>query len=269
MIRASLPAIIEPLYARAEPLLDRLKVAERASPRFFRSLSALLLAIVILGFGKSFFARSVFINFPVAPLVLVHGGVMSLWFAVYFAQTRLIAAGQVQLHRGLGVASLAVAAAVFATAIPTTYGFPARRFAADVPGYDFAADLAHITMVVHGNTAMLIQFALLYGGGLAFRRASAVHVRLMSLAAIALITPAASRLGTVFGPAGVTSELLGIGAAFGLPLLLAGYDLVMERRVQRATLFGVGTIYATLAIFGLIGKSPIGPKITLWLAGAG
>ncbi|MEM9840795.1 MAG: hypothetical protein AAF830_16805 [Pseudomonadota bacterium] len=259
---------LAPLGERLTPLAERLRETERRGPRFFRLLSGLLLLIVFLGFAKSFFFRPAFENFPVAPIVIIHGGVMSLWFVVYAAQTWLARAGRIALHRVLGFGSFALAAGIFATAIPTTYGFPARRLAAEVPGYDFAADLAHITMVVHGNTAMLIQFVLLYGAGIALRRVAGAHKRLMSLAAIALVTPAASRLLTVIGEAGVTSELLGIASAFGLPLSVVAYDLVMDRRVHRATIFGVALIFGSLAILGLIGKSPIGPKIALWLAGA-
>ncbi|MEM1380038.1 MAG: hypothetical protein AAGH41_05360 [Pseudomonadota bacterium] len=259
---------LAPLRDRALALADRLAAAERGNPRFFRGVSVLLLLIVVLGFGKSFFARPAFANFPVAPIVLVHGGVMTLWFVVYLAQTFLVSGGFVRLHRWLGASSIALACAIVGTIIPTTYGFPMRRFNADVPGYDFMADLPHITMVVHGNTAMLIQFTLLFSLGVLFRRRIETHRRLMTLAAIAVVIPAASRLNTLFGPAGVTSELLGIAMAFGLPSLVAIYDFVMTRRFRPVTIFGLGLIYGTLALFGLIGKSPLGPEITLRIAGA-
>lgn len=266
MVLAIVREKIAPVEASARRLADRLAAMERQTPWFFRALSVLLLVIVVLGFGKSYFLRPAFANFPVSPLVLVHGGVMSAWFALFVLQTHLIAGRHVQLHKAAGWGSLALAVAIVATMIPTTYGFPARRFVADVPGYDFSADLAHITMVVHGNTAMLVQFVALYGAGVWLRRRRDDHRRLMALAAIAVVTPAASRLLTVVGPAGVTSEPLGIVAAFGLPMLLAGYDLAMERRMQPVTMLGIGLIYGSLVICGLVGKSPLGPQIALWLA---
>lgn len=261
-----LSARLEPIYRPLLPIADALRMRELQSPFFFRGLAAVLLVIVGLGFAKSFYFRAGFQNFPVEPLVLVHGGVMTIWFLVFLMQTNFVPARHIKIHRRLGLGSSALALAIIATLVPTTYGFPARRFLADVPGYSFEADLQHITMVVHGNTAMLLQFTLLYGAGLVLRGNLAAHRRLMSLAAIAVVTPAASRLGTIVGPAGQTSQVLGIAFAFVLPLLLVGYDAVMQRRLHRVTLLGVGLIYGTLAVCGLIGMTPLGRAFTLWLA---
>ena len=123
-------------------------------------------------------------------------------------------------------------------------------------------------MVVHGNTAMLVQFVAFYGGGLLFRRNTDVHKRFMALAAIAVVTPAASRLGTIIGEPGRTSQELGIAFAFNLPLLLATYDFVTERRLLRPTVVGLFLIYGTLGFCGLMGQSPVGEYTTLWLVRA-
>ncbi|NRA29673.1 MAG: hypothetical protein HRU11_05360, partial [Parvularculaceae bacterium] len=196
------------LRRRITVLADRLGAAERRQPRYDGLLSTFCLLVVILGFAKSFFLRPLFPNFPVAPIVLVHGGVLSAWFVLFWVQTNLVRRGQAALHRRLGLASLPLALAAIATIVPTTYGFPARRWAADVPGYSFEADLEHITMVVHGNTAMLVLFALFYSGAIWKRHHWEWHSRWMALASMVIVTPAASRLLTVVGDAGVTSQPL-------------------------------------------------------------
>jgi len=249
-------------------VIERVAEAERARPRFYQIASAFMLGVVFLGFAKSYFFRSAFENFPVAPIVLVHAGVMTAWFVLFFAQTSLVAARRVRVHRWLGLSSLVLAMAMIATIIPTTYGFPARRFAVEVAGYSFESDLEHITMVVHGNTAMLLLFTGLYSAGLWFRRQTAVHKRLMLLAAVAVVTPAASRLLTVVGEPGVTSEPLGIAMAFGMPLALVAHDYVVDRRIHLATVIGVGATISLLGLLGLIGKSPLGEPIIRILAGA-
>lgn len=233
---------------------------------FFAGLAVLLTGIVALGFAKSLFLRPLFSNFPVAPVVIVHGVVMTAWFLVFLAQAILGSQRRLVAHRRLGWAGTALAVLVVASIIPTTYGFPARRFAADVPGYDVGADLLHITMVVHGNTAMLVLFIGFYVMGLMRRQRPEDHRRLMSFAAIVLVVPAASRLGTVFGEAGVTSQPLGMLAAFGLPLLVAAHDLAAGARLHAVTIAGVTAIYALFGVLGILGLSPLGEALILGLA---
>jgi len=91
---------------------------------FFPVLSGVLLAVLVVGFAPSFFLRGrITITPPLRlsalaqrlafgdlPLYLVvHGVVLTAWYALVLAQTCLIAAGRTDLHRRLGIAGIGVA----------------------------------------------------------------------------------------------------------------------------------------------------------------
>ena len=90
----------------------RRDAAELAGHWFFPALAALLFSGVLLGFAKSFFFRAAFSNFPVSPIVLLHGTAMTAWFVLFLVQTFLVSTDEVNLHRRLGLFSLLLAVSI-------------------------------------------------------------------------------------------------------------------------------------------------------------
>ena len=210
----------------------------RARPsRFFAVMSALMLAIVLAGFGRSFYLRA-YLGYEALPLHLfVHGTVLTGWFLIAFAQTCLIATHRVQVHRRLGVAGVVVAAAVVAVSVWTVV----RR---DAPVINESPRAAF------GNLSTLFAFSTCIVLAILMRNRPAVHKRFMLIASISIMGPAIDRLSLLPPLDGIFASLFRgvsmppqiIVALVGtLSLLLAVpiHDLVSRGRLDAGTIWGV------------------------------
>ena len=95
------------------------RAAER---RFYLGFVLVIFAAVLLGFGRTFFLRALFpewveLHAPKEPYFLLHGTFAAAWFVTLIAQSSLITAGRVDLHRRLGTISMGLAAAVIVTGV--------------------------------------------------------------------------------------------------------------------------------------------------------
>src|SRR5664279_5291888 len=86
------------------------------SPRyddvFFSGMAILILGAVYLGFARSYYLAGVFQAHLPNLLIHIHGAVFSAWFLLLVAQTSLISARRLDLHRRLGVLGAGLAAAM-------------------------------------------------------------------------------------------------------------------------------------------------------------
>ena len=90
------------------------RTAER---RFYLLFILLIFGAVLLGFSRTLFLLGlvpewVELHAPKEPFFLLHGTIVAAWFVVLIAQSSLITAGRVDLHRRLGTLSMGLAAAV-------------------------------------------------------------------------------------------------------------------------------------------------------------
>src|SRR6185437_10363092 len=81
------------------------------------AIAALL--IVFAGFARTFYLNGYLAKFPLTGLLYLHGAVMTLWFATFLVQVRLVASGRTSLHRRFGVFGAFVALAVLVVATTT------------------------------------------------------------------------------------------------------------------------------------------------------
>lgn len=215
------------------------------SNRFFLIVSALMLAIVLIGFAPSFYLRpyilppEVFVRHgPTLPWYLIlHGVVFTGWYVVACLQPVLVATNRTDLHRRLGLAGVFLAGAVVVVGLFT-------QLASGIVGTAVA------------NLWSLVTLAVCVALGFTFRRRPGVHKRLMLFASIAIIAPALDRFSRVPPLGGWTSAAFAsleappnlISAAIGqwsLLLSVVIYDLVSGRRINRGTGW-------SLAVFFLI-----------------
>jgi hypothetical protein len=223
-----------------------------AVSRFYLGMAALLLALVLLGFGRTLYLRPLFEVPPIGFWVWVHGLALTAWFVGLFLQTLLVAARRTDIHRRAGWVLAAVAVVVVATSTWITRGTVAAMFAA---GFDANTVTALAPRVAWGNYASALTFGLLVGAAVGLRRHPRSHKRLMLLASIAIITPALARMLQlpVFG-AGINANFLAVAAvvAYALVGVVAVYDLVLQRRVHRATLVGAALVIGVKLASGIV-----------------
>lgn len=205
--------------------------ADRASAerRFFGGMALAILATVVLGFARSFFLRPLFPDrpSPSEAIFYVHGAVFTAWILLFLAQTSLIAARRVGLHRKIGYLGAVLALAmvglgVFAalTAARRATGFvgipvPPLSFLA-VPLFD------------------MILFSSFVGVAILRRRDPQSHKRWMLLGTINIITAAIARWPgyETLGPLAyfATTDLFVVA--------LAVWDFRTRGRLHRATMVG-------------------------------
>ncbi len=198
---------------------------------------ALGMAIVALaGFARSYYLKELF-HTRALPLALhAHALLMSAWLTVFIVQTWLIATRRVAWHRRLGVAAATLAALVIFSGAALTVAAFGREAQAHVVGK------FHYLLLI--NLVNLALFAGLVGGGLALRARADVHKRLMLLAAVTLLAPAAARVALLFGHAALLQFLAFYVCIAGCVIL----DSLRHRRLHPVLGWGALAVIAAFQI---------------------
>nr|NUR36818.1 hypothetical protein [Sphingomonas sp.] len=224
--------------------------AERkASDRKFYSRMALfLVALVLLGFGPSFYLRGIVPSYPrpnptLPPSVLLHGSVFTIWMALIVAQTQLISARKHEVHMRLGKAGVLFAILMIPVMYLTAVWQVARN---NQPPFTDPLTWTIIPL------AVIIPFAIMVWNGWSHRRDAEWHKRSMLCAAIMVVMgPTIGRL-PLAPPTTLGFTILHLlGFAVFLPLIIR--DRRTGGHVHPATRLGLAmgavAILTPLAVF--------------------
>ena len=222
----------------APPPIDR----QKAERRFYSGMALFLVAVVLIGFGPSFYFRGIVPEFPrpnpsLTPFVILHGLLFTLWMAVFIAQVQLVSAGRRDIHMKLGSASMLLAIAMVPVMYLTSVWQVAR---ANQPPFTTPLDWTALPL------AAIPAFAYLVYQGWKRRREAQWHKRLMLGAAIVVVVgPAFGRM-PIAGPGAIGfSVQMALSLLFFLPLIR--WDKRSLGRMHPATWTGLA-VYA-LATF--------------------
>jgi hypothetical protein len=216
------------------------KTSER---KFYTRMALLLVALVLLGFGPSFYLRGIVPAYPrpnptLPPTVILHGSVFTLWMALIVTQTQLIAGKRHEVHMRLGKAGMVLAILMIPVMYLTAVWQVAR---ANQPPF---TDPLTWTIVPLG---VIIPFAFVVWNGWQHRRDVQFHKRMMLSAAIIVVMgPSIGRL-PIAPPVliGMTVQLL-LGLALFIPLFV--HDRKMIGHAHPATKLGFSMAAITVAI---------------------
>jgi hypothetical protein len=228
--------------------------------RFPQLFAAVAAVVVVIGFARTFYLRFLFELPPMTMLVHLHGAIFTAWFVVFIAQVRFVAKHRLDLHRVLGLASLALAALVIASTLATLFASTTiPRFRPD--------GLTSAQATISGFTSTLL-FTVLYACGIAYRRRPSVHRRFMLLSLVPILTPGMNRLLTLAGLDEQRPLLVPIIAA-----LFVGWCLVHDWRRHRIVhpVYAVGGLLVVLSwpMKTLVGRSDWYQPIANWAAAVG
>ncbi|HJW08051.1 MAG TPA: hypothetical protein VJ483_00355 [Holophagaceae bacterium] len=205
---------------------DAKAVSRRLPPQFHTLVGIGVLAIILLGFAKTYYLKFAFGTPALPALVHLHGLVMSTWFLLFVIQARLVASHRIDLHRRLGMFGGLVALSVLVVGALTAIHAARLGHTPGPPALQFL-------VVPFGD---LFVFATLVGLGLAYRAKGDVHKRFMLLSCVGTITAAVGRIPIE------AFHRLGILGFFGFTdLLLIGciaYDWSRTRRLHPVFLWG-------------------------------
>jgi hypothetical protein len=225
-------------------------IARSNETKAFLFSHVFFLCIVLVGFGRTFYLRSVFIAQPLPAVLLMHGVALTLWYGIVVLQAALMANASRGWHRRLSWLVIPVVAAVIISGITVN-----MRVALTI-----ASARSPENMFVWGNFMTLLSFLVLVSAAVALRRRPAAHYRLIFFASIAIIGPAFARFA--FWPAiglGLSAApMFAMAGMMILVLLAMSYDVAMFRRVQAATLAGLAGVLIPLVAGTAVAMSGIG-----------
>jgi hypothetical protein len=210
-------------------ILDPLST-RRTDRLFYGGMALVILAIVFVGFMRTFYLSSYFGRPAPSTLRVIHGTAFTSWVVLFAVQTALIAAGRRTIHRRLGYAGAVLAAVMVALGL---------RLAIDA-ALDGSAPLGlqPLEFLIIPVFDMLV-FAPLVAAAVYFRRQAETHKRLMLIATISLLSAAMARVTGTPGAGGPP-------VFFGVPdlLILAGalYDRRTRGHVHPAYKWGGGFV---------------------------
>jgi hypothetical protein len=230
--------------------------------RFFIVAGLAAFAIVVIGFARTYYLKSLFGTPPLPWLVHLHGFLMTSWFALFFVQVRLVAVHRVDLHRRLGAVGAALAALMVIVGVTV-----ARRGAMRDLHHPNAA--AHPFQFLGFILFVLLVFAILVGAALLLRRRRDYHRRLMLLSCLSMVGPGLFRIPLKHVPIVAFLRTGGPFGLFGLDLLLVyaciGYDTWRHRRLHPAFVFGELLIaLEDLPFLGIFLSSPTWTHVATW-----
>jgi hypothetical protein len=241
------------------------RAAER---RFYLAFVVVLFGAVLLGFARTFFLRAWFpdwveLHAPKEPYFLLHGAVATAWFLALIAQSSLVTAGRVDVHRRLGTLSMGLAAAVVVS------GVAAAVIAARRPtGFIDISDPPQVFLAI--PLLGLLQYAAFVIVAYVRRGNAQAHKRLMILATLSIVGAAVIRwpFDFMFGASPVPgyAKFDLVALAFVLPLV--AWDLTTLRRIHPVTLCGGLALIAMVPLIGFVSRTRGWYAFADWVVGA-
>ena len=237
-----------------------------AERRFYVGFSIAILAAVLLGFARTFFLRFWFPEWSAAhsprePFFYFHGILFSAWVVLFIAQTSLVAARRIDLHKKLGWVGAALSLAMIVVGIPTALIAAARPSGfIDVP-------VPPVPFLVVPVTDLAI-FGVFMTLAIINRRKPQFHKRFILLSSLGLLDAAIVRwpfpFMTMQFATGITMTELFIDL-FLVPIII--WDLVSLRRVHTVTLWGGLAIIASQPLRWMLADTQAWQSFAHWAIG--
>ena len=206
----------------------------RARDRAFAAwISGAILAVLLIGFSRSFFLRPFFAGPPSwaakETIFYAHGAVFAAWFALLAVQVVLIRVRNVRLHRSLGYAGAGLAALVVVA------GTLAALRASNRPGGFIDVPVPPDQFLTVPLVGMLL-FGVLVTLAVVWRRNAPRHKRMMLLASISLLGAPVARITSMTAP--FAPPMLDVIVYTTLVGFILVWDVAVLRHVRADTLDG-------------------------------
>lgn len=219
---------------------------------FFSTMSLLILATVFAGFAATYYLAGVFRAPLPAFIIHLHGAAFTCWILLLVAQTSLVSAGRVDIHRRLGIAGFFLACVMVILGVLAATNTLVRN--AGPPG----SDPKFFYIIPLGD--MLIFATLIF---FAFRSRSnpSAHKRLIFVGTVALMIAAIARWPIWSHRDPITATLV----SYIFLLMLVAYDLWSTRKLHRATIWAGAFLVFVQQIRIPIGKTAAWHAFATWV----
>lgn len=229
-----------------------------ASRPLYIYMSLACAATAFAGFAPTYFLRGLSDLQPLSLRAHLHGAIFTAWMVLFVAQAALIRADRRDLHRSLGVAGAVLAVLMVWVGAWAALGVAARFEATGFRPHGLTR-VAFLAI----QLGMVLQFAVLVGLAVAFRRRPDAHKRLMLLATISILPPAVARFHLEnHGLGGAYTNTL---IAYALVFVAAAFDFARMRRVHAVYIWGGLAMLAWMVARRAIGMTDWWQPIGRWL----
>ena len=225
----------------------------RARSRFYPWIALTACLIVLIGFSRTYYLKTAFGTAELPPLRHIHGLVMTLWFVLFFVQTTLVAKGRTDLHRRLGVLGALWAMLVVVVGVITAIDAGRRGASPGPPALMFL-------VVPLGD---MVIFTILVGTGLAFRRRSDIHKRLMLVGTLSMLPAAIARIPLAVVQA--NRPLVPFGLTDIIILTCVAYDTWTHRRLHPAFAWAALLVVASHPLRFMLAQTDAWMRFATWV----
>jgi len=226
----------------------------RVERAYYTGLSVAAIATVIVGFGPTYYFRPFTGGTSLSPLVSVHAAVLTAWMVFLVLQTSVIASGRPQLHRRLGLVGACLAGCVLVMGYATAIAAARRGYNFPAPGLpdSFAFLVIPLRDLLVFSALTLLAFY--------YRRTAETHKRLMVLATIGGLLPAALTRVPFGQPVSA--------AVLFILFLVAGpvYDRWSRGRVHTVHRWASVPVFVSVPLSAVVGGTQWWSTVAHWLA---
>ncbi|WP_194777567.1 hypothetical protein [Pararhodonellum marinum] len=232
--------------------------------RFYLIITILLLLVVLLGFGPRFYLRPFFeqprhLQMEQLPIYLIlHGVLMTLWYALLVMQSALVNTKNIKFHMrlGWGLGVIAILAVIFA--IPVMMGFAPRMQALGFLDVHNTERLWLQNVMWTNDLLALITFAGMVVIGFLNSNIKPLHRTMMLFASMAFTGPATGRMFEWMAPSLFMEGTVLLFVLF--PLSVVIHDWVKEGKFPKYPCWGL------LALLLMISLTFLLPSFEFWTA---
>lgn len=229
----------------------------RSDRRLFGLIAILFVAVVLLGFGRTYYLKFAFESRPVSSMLIhLHGMVMAAWVLLFAGQVWLIRSKRHRLHMTLGLSAVALAAVVMVTGFFTAVA-AAKYGTASAP-----PDIPPLAFMIVPVVDVVL-FGLFFGAAFVYRKQPATHKRLMLLTVINFLPPALARFPFDWVLSAGPLFFFGVPAAAAIAFI--AYDRIQTGRVNKPFLIGAVILIVSYPLRLAISGTPLWMNFAGWL----
>jgi uncharacterized membrane protein YozB (DUF420 family) len=227
---------------------------------YFPSMAVVMIVMAVAGFAPSIVNPSQR-NGPMTLLLAVHGILFFLWLLLFLLQTTLIAARRTDLHRRMGIVAVVLLVALVPLSYIVTVQMVRRGF--DLSGDQILRSHPDALFGSIFNFFAVVEFPVLAGFALIYRRRKEIHKRLMLFANMALMGPPITHFLGHFGLLSAFTVLAGLALLF---LSAVAGDFLMARRVHPLTTKLAILLFLFQPLQAIVGSTVAWHHFAAWLA---
>lgn len=229
------------------------------SGTFYIGMALLGLAVVLLGFSRTYLAPMARGDFQAPAIVHIHGALALGWVLLFVLQPSLVRAGRYRIHIWSGCLGLGLAIATAFTSIPVAL-FAVER---DLALLGEAGAVSSLLGVLTSMT--LFVMLVLAGAWAAYQQRGEVHKRLMLMATIVVLWPAWFRLRHWMPDLPDPQLWLGVVAADSLIFVAMVRDRIILGRVHPVWLYVGLPIFCEQTLEALLYDRPLWRRVSAGL----